>query len=193
MTSLGLVPHGAPPTHAGRDRAVLLLAALLLLCPLGGAPAAAPTTGRARSAATSAAATARDQASIRTALAQHVARYNARDWRAMRAEYTEDALVMPSYVATVQGGEGVNALYRGEFSSADAAEFNSVMEAQIDELQVHGDLAFDRGTITITTSHGGFERKTDIRFMNIRRRQPDGGWKITHSMDNPIAPPFGAR
>jgi hypothetical protein len=62
----------------------------------------------------------------------------------------------------------------------------------MDEVQVHGDWAFDRGTITIVTSQGGYERRTLVRFMNIRRRLPGGGWTIIRSMDNPIAPPFGS-
>ncbi len=179
--------HATRPRRR-RDRLALSLVTLLVLCPLlHDAPAAAPAPSRARAAAG-----ARDEALIRAALERHVERYNARDWQAMSAEYAEDALVMPSYVATVQGRERVNNLYRGEFSSGQSSETSSVMEAQIDEIQVNGDWAYDRGTITIISSQGGFERRTAVRFMNILRRQPDGAWKITRSMDNPISPAFGS-
>jgi ketosteroid isomerase-like protein len=170
------------------------LAAFLLLCPLLGAPdvRSAPRGTRVTTAAAAATAAARDEALIRAALVDHVARYNARDWQAMRLEYSEDALVMPSYVATAEGRDHVNDLYRGEFASAQDSESNSVMEAHMDEVQVHGDWAFDRGTITVVTSQGGYERKMAVRFMNIRRRLPDGKWTIIRSMDNPITPPFGS-
>ena len=181
-----------PPArvHPGAPlRLVLSLIALLGLCPLlHDAPAAAAAPSSARAAT----ARARDEALIRAALERHVARYNAREWQAMSAEYAEDALVMPSYVATVQGRERVNDLYRGEFHSAETTETSSVMEAHLDEIQVTGDWAYERGTIDIISSQGGFERRTAVRFMNILRRQPDGGWKITRSMDNPITPPFGS-
>lgn len=56
-----------------------------------------------------------------------------------------------------------------------------------DEIQVHGDFAFVRGTLELIrpAAEGGSAR-AELRYLEIVRRQPDGSWQVMWGMDGPI-------
>lgn len=55
------------------------------------------------------------------------------------------------------------------------------------ETVIDGNLAYQRGTFTVTASPktgGGAGRTTKGNFLRIYRRQPDGSWRMTRDMFN---------
>jgi len=55
-----------------------------------------------------------------------------------------------------------------------------------DDIQIHGDWAFVRGTIYLTRGGSGGSQHTELRYLEIVRRQPDGSWKVMWGMDGPV-------
>jgi ketosteroid isomerase-like protein len=56
-----------------------------------------------------------------------------------------------------------------------------------DDIQIHGDFAFVRGTLEIIRpSAAGELASTELRYLEIVRRQIDGSWKVMWGMDGPI-------
>lgn len=56
-----------------------------------------------------------------------------------------------------------------------------------DEIQIHGDFAFVRGTLELLREEGAASAtRTELRYLEIARRQPDGSWKMMWGMDGPI-------
>lgn len=56
-----------------------------------------------------------------------------------------------------------------------------------DDIQIHGDFAFVRGTLELIRSEGRQDSsRTELRYLEIVRRQPDGSWKVMWGMDGPI-------
>jgi len=62
------------------------------------------------------------------------------------------------------------------------------IEVRADEIIVEGDLAFVRGTIIFSrsdTSSGG-PNATELRYLEIARKNSDGAWKVCWDMDGPV-------
>lgn len=56
-----------------------------------------------------------------------------------------------------------------------------------DDILVRGDLAFVRGTILLTQqADGGEARQTELRYLEICERAPDGTWRVLWGMDGPV-------
>jgi ketosteroid isomerase-like protein len=56
-----------------------------------------------------------------------------------------------------------------------------------DEILIRGDFAFVRGTIElIRASAAGDSTRTELRYLEIVRRQPDGSWQVVWGMDGPV-------
>lgn len=56
-----------------------------------------------------------------------------------------------------------------------------------DDIQIHGDFAFVRGTLElIRPDIAGDSARTELRYVEIVRRQTDGSWKVMWGMDGPI-------
>ncbi len=56
-----------------------------------------------------------------------------------------------------------------------------------DDIQVHGDFAFVRGTLKlIRPAAPGDSGRTELRYLEIVRRQADGSWQVMWGMDGPI-------
>jgi hypothetical protein len=57
------------------------------------------------------------------------------------------------------------------------------------EIQGQGDLAYDRGTYSMTVTPPGLAPIEDHgKYLSIWRKQADGSWKITHAMFNSDPP-----
>jgi ketosteroid isomerase-like protein len=56
-----------------------------------------------------------------------------------------------------------------------------------DEILIRGDFAFIRGSIELTRASavGDFGR-TELRYLEIARRQRDGSWQVMWGMDGPV-------
>jgi len=56
-----------------------------------------------------------------------------------------------------------------------------------DEILIQGDLALVRGSLElIRTSAVADSGRTELRYLEIVRRQPDGSWQVIWGMDGPV-------
>lgn len=119
-----------------------------------------------------------DVAAIREAAASFEAAVKAKDWTALAALYTEDATVLPPNHPPVTGRANIKA-YFAAFPPMSAFEIPVV------EIEGRGDLAFVRGTYSLTISLEGAAPITDTgNWMDLRHKQADGSWLIARDMWN---------
>ena len=56
-----------------------------------------------------------------------------------------------------------------------------------DDIQIHGDFAFVRGTVELIHPEApGGSAPTELRYLEIVRRQTDGSWQVIWGMDGPV-------
>ncbi len=105
--------------------------------------------------------------------------FNAADWESLVQLYTEDAVMMPPNEPSVEGRSALLS-WLGEFPAG------SELSLVIVEIDGRGDLAYVRGTYSLTIPMG--EMMEPIRdtgkYLDIRRRQPDGSWPIAVDIFN---------
>lgn len=117
-----------------------------------------------------------DRAMIETSLDDYVNATLAGDWAAVAASYTEDAIVMPENSPIIEGRTNIQAYYE---ESPPISE----MTANNVEVVGMGDIAYVRGTYTLTIAVEGAEPITDTgKFLEIRRKQADGAWLLHRDM-----------
>lgn len=131
-----------------------------------------------------------DERAIRAILENHQRWYNAGDWKSIRSEFADEIVVMPDFTTTIVGPDHVEQLFRENFQALAEAGATQTMDAHLDEVQVFGDWAFDRGSFDITTRKGEKNRTFHIRFVELFKKQADGSWKIVRGMNNYTEPPF---
>ncbi len=113
--------------------------------------------------------------------------------RTMRAENTGDAdffdsactadiVVMPPNLPAVVG-RGATVGFMREFLS----QFDVSIRYVSEETQVHGDIAFDRGTYSqgLTPKAGGATVSEKGKFFWLYSRESDGSWKMSRVIWNP--------
>ena len=104
----------------------------------------------------------------------------ARELDSLSTLYTEDAVVMPPNHAAITGKNEIRQWQQGYPPIADFALNNEQIEGV-------GDLAYVRGRYVMQVT--GAPADTG-KFVEIRRRQPDGSWRIAVDMFNSnLAPP----
>lgn len=118
-----------------------------------------------------------DHAAIRQA---HIAYRDA--WRAN----DPDAVLMPHHGApVVAGAEAI----RGFWFPPDSPPANvTVFDTTIDEVGGSGDVGYLRGTFSLSFEYGGQTFSNAGNFMEVARRQEDGGWLISHRIWNDPVP-----
>lgn len=61
------------------------------------------------------------------------------------------------------------------------------VEVRPDDIQVHSDFAFVRGTVELVRPGAPADAaRTEIRYLEIARRLADGSWQVMWGMDGPI-------
>ena len=72
------------------------------------------------------------------------------------------------------------------FMSAFLGQFDLQIQYVSEEIRVHGDLGFDRGTYsqTLTPKSGGQGNRESGKYLWIYSRQSDGGWEFSRVMWN---------
>jgi len=169
-----VIPVRQPVDRLNVSRVLLLcVSALLAAC----SPPAPPTVA---STAQSAAADERD---IREFLHRIEEIFDASDLEAAASVFTDDAVISAHGAPDAIG----NAAIREPMAQVKlGARFNT------EEIRVLGDLAYERGTYTLTVSDKatGQVLSTAVnRHIHVLQRQPSGGWKTWRMMTNSPTPP----
>ena len=123
-----------------------------------------------------------DRTAIRQADETDMKMTNAKDWKGDLALYSEDAILLPPNQAAVQGKAAIQAW--------DEAfpPFSNFQEQSL-EIEGQGDLAYDRGTYSMTVTPAGAAPIEDHgKYLTIWRKQADGSWKISRVMFNSDLP-----
>lgn len=98
------------------------------------------------------------------------------DWEAAAATYADDAVLLPPNEPAVQGRAAIKAWF-------EAFPPIGHLDIQVVEVEGIGDLAYVRGTYQMTIAVPDMEPLTDTgKFLDIRRRQPDGRWLYVQDM-----------
>ncbi|QPL40772.1 SgcJ/EcaC family oxidoreductase [Erythrobacter sp. A30-3] len=122
---------------------------------------------------------------IRAAVANWVEIYNANDWTRLAAQFTEDAVMMPPNSPAVVGR---SAIARWEAANEDGFRIALLPE----EITVTGDRAFVRGRSCVFIPLDGAKTGVDVgKFLEVRHRQSDGRWLISHDVFNSDLPAGG--
>lgn len=127
--------------------------------------------------------TANDEAALRQALDTEMKAANAADPAGWASLYTQDAIVLRPHAPAVQGREAIQQWL---------ATLPPISNAKGQGLEIvgHGDLAYLRGTYSMTFSIPGVPTPIDEqgKFLQIYRKQSDGSWKMTREIYNSDLP-----
>ena len=150
------------------------ITALMFMAPLAACQAPAPEVGPLSE---------EDVAAIKANSAAFFEAVLAGDWAAVAAFYTEDAVLMFPSEPVVEGRMAVQAFFE---------LFPSItqFEPTIVQIDGRGDLAFVRATYSMTILvEGTPEPIHDTgKYVEIRRKQPDGKWLIAVDISNSDLP-----
>ena len=123
-----------------------------------------------------------DRTAIRKADETDMMMMIAKDWKGDLALYTEDAIQLPPNQAALQGKAAIQAW--------DEAfpPFSNFQEQSL-EIEGQGNLAYDRGTYSMTVTPPRAAPIEDRgKYLTIYRKQADGSWKIARVMFNSDLP-----
>jgi uncharacterized protein (TIGR02246 family) len=120
---------------------------------------------------------------IRMAIRGWVDVYNRNDWGVLAEEFTEEAVMLPPNSPAVAGRAAIAA-----WQAAHEDGFGIVLKP--DEISILGDRAVIRGRSCVFIPLEAGNTGVDVgKFLEVRRRQPDGRWLISHdafSSDRPV-------
>jgi uncharacterized protein (TIGR02246 family) len=129
-----------------------------------------------------------DEKAVRDLLAHIQQSFNAGNLDEFMPVFAEDAVMSNQGFADVAGRPAIRAVYEGAM-----AQVNMQVHFVTEELNVFGDLAYERGTYTIEMkdkASGQSLPEVHNRHIHIFRRQPDGQWQTWRMMTNGTqAPP----
>jgi ketosteroid isomerase-like protein len=123
-----------------------------------------------------------DRTAIRQVGETDMKMMNAKNWLGDVELYTEDAIQLPPNQAAVQGKAAIQAW-------EEAFPPFSNFQAQSLEIGGQGDVAYDRGTYSMTmTPPGAASIEDHGKYLTILRKQADGSWKISRLIYNSDLP-----
>jgi len=123
-----------------------------------------------------------DRAAFRQDVETFAKAVNAKDWGSAVTRYADDASMMPPNGAAVQGRDQIKK-WMSDFPPV------SEFKAEIVDLDGRGDLAYVRGSYTMTiTPPGGAPVSDRGKYLEIWRKQADGTWKIKWDTFNSDVP-----
>jgi len=129
---------------------------------------------------------AADEAEIRKLLDSIAGSFKTGDMDRVLAVYADDVRVLGIDEPDVVGKEAWRKVLANQ---PQDVTIDVRMDTQ--ELEIAGDLAYERGTYTADISSkatGALVRSVTNRHMHIFRRQPDGHWKAWRLMENATSP-----
>jgi uncharacterized protein (TIGR02246 family) len=137
-----------------------------------------------------------DAAAIRQLLADVGRHFDAGDYEAMLALYTDDVIVTAPGTPDAIG----KAAWRKGIETTLPQGVKMKLRFDTQEIEIGGDLAYERGTFVVEAldSAGAPQPVAGGRHIHIFKRQADGSWKGWRLMENsadpapPAAPPAAA-
>jgi uncharacterized protein (TIGR02246 family) len=130
-----------------------------------------------------------DEKAVRDLLAHIQQSFNAGNLDEFMPVFAEDAVMVNQGFPDVAGRAAIRAVYEGAM-----AQVNMQVRFVTEKVNVHGDLAYERGTYTIEMkdkASGQSLPEVHNRHIHIFRRQPDGQWQTWRMMTNSAAPAPG--
>ena len=130
-----------------------------------------------------------DLAALEAMAENYEAAYGAGGADALAELHTEDAIRMPPNAPPLLGKEAIRAAYRTTFD-----QFTGKITLSLEEVEFAGDWAFVRGAsaVTLTPKAGGESIQDEGKYLSIRKKLPDGSWKIFRTIWNSNNPLPGA-
>ena len=122
-----------------------------------------------------------DAATIRGQTESFLAAWNAGDAATLGQLYAEDIVEMQPDGPALEGRAAIVQSFTDFLT-----EFTATQTAEVDEVDVQGDLAFSRGRWQVrqTPRTGGDEEVRSGKWMVLYQRQTDGSWKMWRWMWN---------
>ena len=153
----------------------LLIALSLLL--LAGCQQATTTSADTRSA---------DEATLKNLDAEWSKSAGARDVEKTASYYSDDAIVLPPNMPTINGRPGARSMWQGMFS---VPGFGGGWKASKVEVARSGDLAYVTGTYELSETDAKGKPMTDKgKYLEVWKKQADGTWKCVIDMFNSDLP-----
>ena len=137
---------------------------------------------------------AADEAALRNLDAEWSKAAGAKDLEKTVSYYTDDALILPPNLPTIQGKQGARAMWQGMFS---VPGFGGGWRATKVEVARSGDMGWVTGTYELSETDASGKPMVDTgKYLEVWKKQPDGSWKCVADMFNTdlsSAPPAGER
>lgn len=144
--------------------------------------AAACATGPAEPAAGDPGLSRDDRRALEIGTGEFVAAVNAADWVKAASIFADNGVMMPPNTPMLVGRPAILGFFE---NYPPVGEFVITVKT----IDGTGDLAYVHGMYSMTLSLEGMEPFTDSgKFLEVRRRQPDGVWRITHDIFNSDLP-----
>ncbi len=123
-----------------------------------------------------------DVAAMKKVIADQTPLVLAGDWDGYGQLFTEDVMIMPPNAPIMKARE----VWGQMFGGATFTEFN----ANLIEVDGYGDIAYGRGTVSLTFQFEGTEEPISdtAKWICIFRKQPDGKWLIAVDIWNSDLP-----
>jgi uncharacterized protein (TIGR02246 family) len=134
---------------------------------------------------------AADLAAIRATDSAFASAAGAGDAAGVAANYLPDAQLMPPNAPTVEGREAIQKFWGGLLGA-----YQLRFQVVADEVEGRGDLAYARGHYTLDgtpKAKGGAPIHDEGKYLEVLRRQPDGGWRYAVDMYSSNLPAPGAK
>jgi uncharacterized protein (TIGR02246 family) len=128
-----------------------------------------------------------DDATAVRAVEERIARaFSAGDADAVADCYTEDALLILPFRPSLSGRRAIADHYRQALSRVTLE-----IEPSIEETEVAGDWAFQRGSIRqkVSVQGGSAVHRSSGRYLLVARRGDDGSWRVARDVFTPDQPP----
>lgn len=141
-------------------------------------------------ACTSSSVLTNDKQAITTLLDQIETEVNANNFEAFTAFFADDAIIMGEGSPDVIGIENIRKLYFDAMAQADL-----LVDFKTDEIEIFGDLAYEKGTYILRVSdkqNGTILDESESRYLHIFKKQNNGEWKTWRMFVNNFAPPVKA-
>ena len=119
---------------------------------------------------------------IKAAIAEWVEIYNRNDWVLLADQFAEDAILMPPNSPSVMGRSAIAA-----WQAANEDGFRIALVP--DEVYLAGDRVIVRGRSCVFIPLANGATAVDVgKFMEVRNREPDGRWQVSHDIFNSDLP-----